>query len=863
MTADRYNMNESSLSDTLSLVFRTCLIGRQGRQEDDASLRSHLKKKCADISDLLDERKDTLPSASDSNGHIGDFLFDVWTHIIYQRCCAGLDLGSLLESVMYSRVIAKALRESFRYIHSFSVLHDTETGEIVLPLREHQANAPLFPSGEWVFAEPAKDRLGLPAVIPALRDFALRIGIRDARVQQHLVYDSYRSVLSATTMVRGDASAVSDTTSLFTSATLSLLRPWGQDIRDKRIFARLENRVKELFRNSGYSETVSDWAGSMPQIRIPDADEEGINCLTLVERVQRDVTRLFILGVFERAAFGEAFGGKMVSPVVKRALTPGTDLEQRYNLTYYHAGRLLYHALFSGAQESEPRPETEAFQTRLSDLGLSPRGNRNRARLLVYWLMRRIVGLDLDKEALEKARDLPDGLARLASACVGLQYSASRATTAEALQRFSQWDTEISGLDPDASPWRRHAECSALFSAYEALLDRDDELPGFTIAVHNTGPIGAVGTHHADVEAFRIDVLREEEPRWKVGDIESDIQQTLRLDAPFSHVELLAVDQERQRRLQRQKDEFEQEMRGFTGNFAHELSYIIDDLGRIVAVPQEMIRRIIGVCYWPGFLDATVAQVDDFKEPNSDELSLMLTEFADILDRIPRENREPFANVVKSLQTSVRRSGKPKVGQLEAVSKPFADVFNNIDAVIRTVVDTARNSPETVDAPDPGSNKRMPRECNLRDLLEGFLRGEKGRPYESLIRPSWDDVSTNRSCYLPAMSIRYLILPELIRNAGRRAARYITLNASILSGKQTRYPEIEFVVTNDMTREASGFGAGLLQIAYVLSANLGLTSNEVDRYFRRGPTEWDSHVYEARIRIPTSLYCRTVERHGG
>jgi hypothetical protein len=830
---------------------------------------------------------------------IAVFFFDVWQHLIYLEEFQGLGLGSMVQSIMHSRLVCNILNQRFHYLHSFNVLRDHKTGQIVIPIQEHIQNAPSFPSGTWVCARTCEDRLNDESFTKALREYARRL-LAEPSGGLKTIWTTFQTALEANAKAERIApNQLNALATLFTSGTLAMLRAWrpvngmavqtpnrrDDDLTQEVALAFLDRIKMARPRRVTDTDPIAVCIRWFGEHNLRDSiPKTGPGAADITTAVDRTLHRLFALSIFERACFIKLVQEKeSLANLLDRACAPDTTLEKLYALTYFHVGRLTYHSLSPAADR----------------IDLDPRSSSARARLLSSWLARKVA---TDKKSVERLPSdaLQNGLGKLARACLCLNLGGSKESAGHALRKFKEWElrnaalqasteqTEDTGHQVVSTPWARDDQCNFLAPIYEPLLLSQTEpvesalgdataasqaltakdakveppsnLAGFSFAVHCTSPIGEIGKQKPDLECYRVDVIREDPAVWRsYRESELAIRRTLQLDLLFAPAELLAIDEERKKR----SDEFRAAMRGYTIKLAHELGYAIQPLGELVRIPKRIESRLLDLARHPAFSNADTSSYKEATALSDHELQVIISEIYNDMNAFDSESltadkAESLSDFWEKLRRKRDSGQRVYENDVRWISSRFESTLSIADEIITTVLMTAMGQPEM----DTKDKKRVAVRYSAKRMMNDFLWDESkkrsGR-YE-LLNCNWDSLS-DAECFLPVRSFRYLILPELARNAARHIKRNdsIQMEAHFESDQRhVDFPILVLMVSNSLKgKPQRAYGAGQAFISDLLRANLGLSRDEaVDRFLCR-PIIADLHpnsIYRVELRFPTFEY---------
>lgn len=597
-----------------------------------------------------------------------------------------------------------------------------------------------------------------------------------------------------------------------------------------------------------------------PQFYFDVISEVPINTIT------DDVICLFAIGVFERASFIalEFSSSESVQPSKASSFEGMMDYTTRFNsdeVGYYDAGRLLFHHLApartlesrisNGGKEElnekiarllpfkiEDHSEAEtASQIYSNDdrFGSSEESTfipkrlhrtRERADMLALWICRRASSLK-DCLSYHEGSQVESGLSKMGVACVSLACRFNSKSIADSLTNFCEW--EAKAFDVDVSPFSRLSDCRELYGSYAPSLAQTNlstmDHTGYSIAIHSLGSTGQIGDQRVAVELYRVDVFRDS-ARWFPDLNPNDLSRINRLDHLFMHAEQLIIAEETKRLLDDQKNAFEESMLGFTAEMAHSLKYQVDRIIPAEALAKELAQacRVLAARYrqehsqhsFPLSIDAGVEEVktkEDYEKVFGVLQRLLLRSGIGIHDNL----------LTLRLAEELKNTKSTELPSFDWINDQVKGVRMYLENVLDTTARTSRNKPEIKTG--GADDRSLPQNCNLLELFETIV-AEQSKTLRYELRLTLDSNSLDVKEFFPAFSFRYLICPELFRNAAKYGMQWLRLEAAL---KDRHFQGIGYtkvlslVVSNPIREYANTFrstGIGVMQIERTLRANL-------------------------------------------
>lgn len=635
------------------------------------------------------------------------------------------------------------------------------------------------------------------------------------------------------------------------------------------------------------------------------------------EELTREILQLFIVGVFERASFqsleiGNSFRSKEdKSPLAKIVSKYGQTVPEdgdRDEIDYYNAGRLLYQQLVaerstkSNSHGEDPglvavqhylsskssvhsldhdvllKPQPLAAP--LSEQGVQDARERNsfileRRALLSEWLCRRVAQ---HRERLATLLNFGqnEGARRIAAACFSLQINASDTTTAGALSRLIDWD-ESEFISRQDSPFRNLSECRDLFAGYAPALVGHDEAfslgaPGLSIAVHNLGATGRNGRENVAVELYRVDVLRDQ-ARWLPDVRETDVNAVSLLDHVFMHAEQLIIAEETKRRLDSQRKEFDESMRRFTSEMAHELQYQLDRIVPIERLARKLAHHCSLLCLasQEHASQLPLSSGAGLKESLAIEDSYMavLSCYQELLkDAKLAPDDKLLSEKILDYHGRSMSALEIKSDMKTWIEGAAHGLRSYLGSVLGTIVRTSRGMPElTIIKNDQSKQKETFRTCDLGKFFSSVVEETAKQVQKIPIRTEFADSIRNQVVPFPEFSFRHLVLPELLRNSQKYGRSFSCLKAELSTEDSsllgTNVPIVGVTIWNDIVPDNSSTlstGVGLEHVRRVLLANLpeGFRCEEDFLLSAECVERNGDVVFQVRIRFPFRLYEKAV-----
>ena len=294
------------------------------------------------------------------------------------------------------------------------------------------------------------------------------------------------------------------------------------------------------------------------------------------------------------------------------------------------------------------------------------------------------------------------------------------------------------------------------------------------------------------------------------------------------HAEQLIIAEETKRLLDDQKNAFEESMLGFTAEMAHSLKYQVDRIIPAEALAKELAQacRVLATRYrqensqhaFPLSIDAGVEEIktkEDYEKVFGVLQRLLLRSGIGIHDNL----------LTLRLASELNNTKPTEMPSFEWINDQVKGVRMYLENVLDTTARTSRSKPEIRSG--GADDRSIPQTCNLLELFETIIAEQsKTLRYFHDLRLALDSSSLHVTEFLPAFSFRYLICPELFRNAAKYGMQWLRLEAALKDRhfQGVGYTKVlSLVVSNPIRGKANTFrstGIGVMQIERTLRANL-------------------------------------------